>query len=349
MAATVTTPNYTGSTTGTLVIGAAPVTVTLSGFSEVYNGNPQPVSAVTNPTGIPVTVTYNGSTTVPTSAGSYSVSASPTSSNYSGSASGTLVISQAAATFTLGNLTSVYNGSAQPVTVSVAPAGVAYSVKYNGALAAPATAGSYTVVVAITNPNYSGGATATLTIQQATPAVLWPQPAAITFGGALSATQLNATSTTPGTFLYSPAAGTVPLAGTQTLSALFSPTDGVDYAAVTATTTITVNPSNLQGTAITVSKALSRDQNNNIVLNATFANGGNVNASNLTVTVAKIGLTTAMTTLPISLGNLSAGSVVQTTITIPGSAGTTGSLATVTIGGTYTGGSFSTSGRAYLP
>ena len=47
----------------------------------------------------------------------------------------------------------------------------------------------------------------------------WSSPAAVTYGTPLSATQLDATATVPGTFTYVPALGTVLVASTgQTLS-----------------------------------------------------------------------------------------------------------------------------------
>ena len=70
---------------------------------------------------------------------------------------------------------------------------------------------------------------------KATPTITWATPASITYGTALSATQLNATATVPGTFVYTPAAGTVLTAGAaQTLSVTFTPTDTVDYTPATA-------------------------------------------------------------------------------------------------------------------
>ena len=45
------------------------------------------------------------------------------------------------------------------------------------------------------------------------PTITWPAPAAITNPTPLSATQLNATASVPGTFVYTPAAGTVLAAG----------------------------------------------------------------------------------------------------------------------------------------
>src|SRR5262249_18234725 len=73
-----------------------------------------------------------------------------------------------------------------------------------------------------------------------TPTTPWPSPPDITFGTPLSSTQLDATASVPGTFSYSPPAGTVLGAGTKTLSATFTPTNPSDSTSVTATTTITV-------------------------------------------------------------------------------------------------------------
>jgi hypothetical protein len=83
--------------------------------------------------------------------------------------------------------------------------------------------------------------TDTLTVNPATPVITWTRPAAITYGAALSATQLDAKASVPGTFQYTPAIGTVLTAGTQTLSVTFTPTDSTDYATATGGTTLTVN------------------------------------------------------------------------------------------------------------
>ena len=45
----------------------------------------------------------------------------------------------------------------------------------------------------------------------------------------------------PGTFAYTPAAGTVLGAGTQTLKVVFTPTDLTDYVAATKTVSLVVN------------------------------------------------------------------------------------------------------------
>ena len=74
------------------------------------------------------------------------------------------------------------------------------------------------------------------------PTITWASPAAINYGSALSSTQLNATASVPGTFTYTPAAGTVFEAGRQTLSVMFTPTDTTDYSEAEAMVTLTVNP-----------------------------------------------------------------------------------------------------------
>ncbi|HWE53204.1 MAG TPA: MBG domain-containing protein, partial [Bryobacteraceae bacterium] len=346
--ATVTTPNYTGTASGTLVISPAAVTITLSNLSATYDGTAKAAGTVATPN-VPVTVTYNGVSTPPVAAGSYVVSAAPTSSNYSGSATGTLIISPAAAAVTLGNLTGTYTGAGQGASVTIVPSTVSYSVKYNGSSSLPVTAGTYSVVVAVTDPNYSGAASGAFTIQKATPVVTWPQPASLAFGSPLGAGQLNATSTPAGSPTYSPPSGTVLQAGAnQTLSVTFAPADPVNYNGVTATTTITINPSGVQGVLITIAKVLSRDLSNNIVVSLTLSNGGNTDATNVNLTNLKIG-TFLGSPLPIALGTIRSGQSATATVVVPGSAGATGAVATMAVGGTYSSGSFSTSTKLYLP
>jgi fibronectin type 3 domain-containing protein len=79
------------------------------------------------------------------------------------------------------------------------------------------------------------------TVGQAAPTVVWAAPAATTYGTALSPAQLNAASTLPGTFVYSPVSGTVLGAGTQTLNVTFTPSDLTDYTSTTQTVQLLVN------------------------------------------------------------------------------------------------------------
>lgn len=73
------------------------------------------------------------------------------------------------------------------------------------------------------------------------PELSWPTPADIVYGTPLGVAQLNATANVPGTFVYSPAGGTLPPAGTHTLSAIFQPDDPTAYSSVEVTTTLVVS------------------------------------------------------------------------------------------------------------
>jgi len=75
----------------------------------------------------------------------------------------------------------------------------------------------------------------------ASPTIVWPSPAAISYGTALSSTQLNATANYSGAITYTPASGSILSAGTQTLNATFTPSDSTRVTSATATNSITVN------------------------------------------------------------------------------------------------------------
>ncbi len=153
-----------------------------------------------------------------------------------------LTVNKAAATVTLGALSQTYSGTAKSATVTTNPAGLSSTITYAGSATAPTAAGTYAVVATISDANYTGSATGTLTIAKATPTITWAAPAAIYLGTTLSSTQLNATASVAGSFVYTPAAGTVMnTAGANTLSAAFTPTDTANYNNASATVSITVN------------------------------------------------------------------------------------------------------------
>jgi uncharacterized protein YjdB len=100
------------------------------------------------------------------------------------------------------------------------------------------------------NTNSSAGTAAVqLTVTQTSPLITWAPPSPLPKGTALSAAQLNATANVPGTFSYNPVAGTVLQAGTQQLTATFTPSNTTDYASVTAHNSLTVTSSS--GAALT--------------------------------------------------------------------------------------------------
>ncbi|MGB8473251.1 MAG: beta-propeller fold lactonase family protein [Candidatus Acidiferrum sp.] len=106
-------------------------------------------------------------------------------------------------------------------------------------------AGAQTLSVAFTPTDSSkydtASASVSLTVNKATPTLTWAAPAAIDAATPLSATQLNATASVAGSFVYTPAAGTLLNAGAQTLSVTFTPTDTTNYTSASATVSITVN------------------------------------------------------------------------------------------------------------
>jgi outer membrane protein OmpA-like peptidoglycan-associated protein len=87
-------------------------TVSVTGPTYTYDAAPHGASATTNPAGLAVTVTYNGSTTPPTNAGTYTVVATVTASGYTGTASSTLVINKATPTIIWSSPAAVDEGTA---------------------------------------------------------------------------------------------------------------------------------------------------------------------------------------------------------------------------------------------
>ena len=182
-----------------------------------------------------------------------------------------------------------------------------------------------------------------------TPVLTWPQPAAITFGGSLGSSQLNATANVPGSFVYSPPAGTVLGVGNgQVLSVTFTPTASNDFVPVTTTRTIDVLPGPGGPAKLVITQTLARDGSNNVVATVTVANSGGTAAQDVTLTAARIG-TTAGTPLPQALGAIAPGGMVHTTIAFPASVGASGTGSSLTVAGTYTGATISSSARIVLP
>ena len=103
------TTNGNGDTTRgvSLNVNPLPATVTLGNLAQTYDGSPKSVSVTTNPPGLAHTVTYNGSTAVPTDAGTYAVVATITEPNYAGSDSEDLVVEKAAQSITFAALADV--------------------------------------------------------------------------------------------------------------------------------------------------------------------------------------------------------------------------------------------------
>lgn len=111
-------------------LNKAPAMVTLSNLERLYDGSPKSAGVTTDPPGLAVIVTYDGSTTPPTETGSYAVVATIDDAVYAGSTNGILQIANDSQTITFApipdqvatasvNLTATGGASGNPVTFAV--------------------------------------------------------------------------------------------------------------------------------------------------------------------------------------------------------------------------------------
>ncbi len=82
------------------------------------------------------------------------------------SVEGTLTINKALAQITFSNLEQVADGSPKQPTVTTDPAGIVYEITFDGNTSAIVAAGTYEVVVVITETNYEGTMEATFTLTE---------------------------------------------------------------------------------------------------------------------------------------------------------------------------------------
>jgi len=155
-----------------------------------------------------------------------------------------LTVNKATPTITWPAPAPITAGTALSATQLNATASVGGSFTYTPAKKTIPAAGIDTLSVTFTPSNTdrynSATASISLTVNQLIPTITWPTPAPIVSGTALSTTQLNATASVPGTFLYSPAAGSTPAVGTDTLTVTFTPTNTATYATITSTVSLVV-------------------------------------------------------------------------------------------------------------
>jgi sugar lactone lactonase YvrE len=268
-------PTTSGSLTGTLTLsdsalntastqavqlaggGAqAAQTITFAAIPpQTYGGGAVPLNATASsslPVSFSVTsgpATVSGNLLIVTGVGSVTVQASQAgNAGYAPATpvAQTFVVNPAATTITWGAPTPITYGTALGAPQLNATANVPGSFVYSPPAGAVLGAGSQTLSVSFTptdSADYnSSSGSVTLQVNPAATTVTWAQPAPITYGTALGATQLNATANVPGSFLYAPPSGTVLNAGSQTLSVTFTPTDGTDYSSSNGAVTLQVNP-----------------------------------------------------------------------------------------------------------
>jgi hypothetical protein len=148
------------------------------------------------------------------------------------------------------------------------------ALTYTPASGTTLNAGTQTLQVdaAGTNDYLPATKTVTLTVNKGTPVLAWAPPTAIPQGTALSSLQLNATANVPGSFNYTPAAGSVPLYGPNTLTTLFTPTDIANYNSATAS--VPLNVTNVVPSALTVALPLPTEVTKPLTITGTFTDPG---------------------------------------------------------------------------
>jgi hypothetical protein len=242
-------------------------------------------------------------------------------------------------------------GTTLTATQLDAMASVAGTFAYTPPAGTVLGAGAQTLSVTFTPTDTTDYTTATfsvtLTVNKATPTMTWAAPPAIVAGTALTAAQLDATASVAGTFAYTPPAGTVLGAGTQTLSVTFTPTDTTDYTTATFSVTLTVsNPFIVLELALT-SLTADPPPGSSVVTTYTAAlavtNQGNVTVSRLEAVSAV--LTTivrgrhetyeTITRLPVVVSDVTPGGTATIQVAFPGSVGAPGTEAVLQIDGKY--------------
>jgi uncharacterized repeat protein (TIGR01451 family) len=279
-------------------IAKASATVTLSNLSQTYDGTAKSATATTNPAGLNVTLSYapvsgagrskKTAAIGPVNAGSYTVTATIDDPNYEGSASDTLVIAKANANVSVTGFTGAYDGSSHGATGTATGAqGEDLASLFNFGASytnVPGGTAHWTFNDSGSNANYnSQSGDVEITISKATPSITWNTPADIVYGTALGAAQLNASASTPGAFVYTPASGTVLASGNgQNLHANFTPTDSVNYNAASADVSI-----NVLSAVLSVSMIADRNPapvGLNFNYKATITNTGNAPSANTVLT-----------------------------------------------------------------
>jgi|GEM_PF-2333340 endonuclease/exonuclease/phosphatase family metal-dependent hydrolase len=91
--------NPAPNVTNTFAVSKALAGVTLGGLTHVYDGAPKSATATTDPAGLAVSLTYDGSATAPSAIGTYEVVALVAEALYAGGATGTLAIAESLSAF----------------------------------------------------------------------------------------------------------------------------------------------------------------------------------------------------------------------------------------------------------
>ncbi len=236
-----------------------------------------------------------------------------------------LVVTAATSTITWATPSAITYGTALSATQLNATGSVAGTITYNPASGTMLNAGTQTLTATFIPTDTTKYApvsrTVSLTVNKATPTLTWATPSAITSGTALSATQLNASSSVAGGFSYNPASGTIPSLGTQTLTATFTPTDTVNYNSATTTVSLGVvagTPGAPTNVAVTTTNGQAT-----VSFTAPSAPGGGAITNYTILATATDGsvVTTTVTGSPATITDLTPGKSYQFTVAANNGAG----------------------------
>jgi choice-of-anchor A domain-containing protein len=223
--------------------------------------------------------------------------------------------------------------SAQTVTITDATAGATIyyttdgttpttsSTPYTGAISVFSTEAINSIATASGYAN-SSVATASYTIHlPVAPSITWAIPAAISYGTALSSNQLDATASVPGSYTYSPAAGTVLPAGQRTLSVTFTPTDTTNYTTATASVSLVVNLVTPTLTLTPSTTSITTAQPLTVTVAVSGENGGPTPTGSVTLVgggySAQQTLASGSATFNLAAGTLSVGGDTLTAAYVP--------------------------------
>ena len=246
--------------TGIFTIGTVTLQVIVDDTTKAY-GDPNPAFTVSylgfingdDASALGGTLAFATAATTGSPVGTYTVSASGlTSATYLFDyVDGTLTIVQATQTITFGALPDGTYGDPTFDLVATSSSGLPVTFTASGSCSVTGTtvtitgAGSCTITAhqaGDANHAAASDVAQSFTIAKAMPVLTWATPADIVYGTALSGTQLNASASVAGSYVYGPAGGTVLAAGTHTLQVMFTPADSANYASLSTTVELDVLP-----------------------------------------------------------------------------------------------------------
>jgi hypothetical protein len=236
--------SLTGASAGDFVIEKATPTLSVTNSPVTYNGSPQAADVSGSVAGTVSNVLYDGSSTEPTDAGTYAVTANfvpDETTNYEsliGASAGDFVIDQVTPTLSVTNSPVTYDGSPQAADVVGSVLGTVSNVQYDGSATEPTDAGTYAVTANFTptdTTNYAsltGASAGDFVINQiATSLSVTNSP--VTYDGNPQAADVSGSVAGTVSNVQYDGSGTVPTdAGTYAVTANFVP-DDANYASLT--------------------------------------------------------------------------------------------------------------------